>query len=254
MDSAPRAGDVPVSALMGRWQPLLVTLLVFLFFEVGYLWAGAGHSAHTAWRVDTWLDRQLPLLPFFIVFYMLGYFFVLSPAFLLRRREEFQAGISVFVLMLGLAFIIFHFFPVYMYKQIAYGTDFFSSLTRYQQRMDVPYNNLPSLHVTLNVYAWLLIFSHTSRRALWWLPLPVCIVLSTVLVKQHLLLDLLAGLLLAIAGFLLWRWLRRQAWVRFAYWSALLVMLATLSVNAARIREGLAIAGGLLGKALGLGD
>lgn len=239
---------------MGWWQPLLVTVLVFLFFEVGYLWAGAGHLPHSAWHAATWLDRQIPLVPFFILFYMLGYFFVLSPAFILRRREEFQAGIAVFVLMLGCAFLIFHFFPVYMQKQIAYGSDFFSSLTRYQQRMDVPYNNLPSLHVTLNLYAWLLIFSHTSRKALWWLPLPICIVLSTVLVKQHLLLDLLGGLLLAAAGFCLWRWLRGQSWVRFAYWSALAVVLVTLLGNAERIRQGIAIAGGLLGQAVGLGE
>jgi membrane-associated phospholipid phosphatase len=238
---------------MSHWQALLVAMLVFLFFEVGYLWAGAGHSPRSAWHAATWLDGQIPLVPLFIVFYMLGYFFVLSPAFILRERCDFQAGIAVFVLMLGCAFLIFHLFPVYMHKQIAMGSDFFSSLTRHQQRMDVPYNNLPSLHVTLNVYAWLLIFHQAGRRALWWLPLPICIVVSTVLVKQHLLLDLLGGLVLATAGFLLWRWLRRRDWIRFPYWTALAVMLVALLGNAERIEQGLIIATSLLGKAVGLG-
>lgn len=234
--------EQPADSRVRRREQWMVILLVFLFFEVGYLWAGAGHSPVKAWHGAIGLDTQIPLVPFFIVFYMLGYVFVLSPAVLLRDRKDFHAGITVFVTMLSLAFLCFHFFPVFMQKQYATGSDFFSVLTRYQQKMDVPYNNLPSLHVALNLFAWLLIFYQSGRKALWWLPVPVCIVISTLLVKQHLLLDVAGGVVLALCGFAAWFGLRRINYVQYFYIATLLFVLVVLLLNIKGVLTGVTIA------------
>jgi membrane-associated phospholipid phosphatase len=222
---SPLAGEV--AGAPGRAERCAVVVLLGLFFGVGYLWAGSGHSAADVWFGGIWLDALIPLVPPFIVFYMLGYVFVLSPVFVLRRRQEFEAGVVVFACMLGLAFLVFHFFPVFMHKPLAMGDDFLSTLTRYQQREDFVVNNLPSLHVALNVFAWLVLLCRARRAALWLLPVVLCIVASTLLVKQHLVLDVLGGAVWAGAGFLAWLRLRRHSGTRMLYASTL-VGLATL--------------------------
>ncbi|WP_067560567.1 phosphatase PAP2 family protein [Halofilum ochraceum] len=215
-----------------------VVLLLGLFFGVGYLWAGSGHSAADVWFGGIWLDALIPLVPPFIVFYMLGYVFVLSPVFVLRRRQEFEAGVVVFAGMLGLAFLVFHFFPVFMHKPLAMGDDFLSTLTRYQQRTDVVVNNLPSLHVALNVFAWLVLFCRARRTALWLLPVVLCIVASTLLVKQHLVLDVLGGAVWAGAGFLAWRRLRHHSGTRMLYASTLVLLVILLVARLAGLPDG----------------
>lgn len=232
-------------------EQMLVGVLILLFFLVGYLWSGSGHDIHTAWHARTWLDDRIPLVPVFILFYMLGYVFVFLPLFMLRGRRDFEAGVAVFVGMLSVAFLCFHFFPVYMYKLAPSGQDALSTLTRYQQSSDVPYNNLPSLHVSLNLFAWMLFFHQARTAALWWLPLLVCIVLSTLLVKQHLVVDAIGGVLLASAGFVAWCWLRQRDAGRCMYWLALLLAVAVLLFNEPRISVGIRTVTGLLEKAVG---
>ncbi|MGI9265260.1 MAG: phosphatase PAP2 family protein, partial [Gammaproteobacteria bacterium] len=138
-------------------------------------------------------------------FYMLGYFFVFAPCFIVRERQAFRAAIIAFCLCMGIAFLFFRFLPIEMHKTYATGDDWFSKLTFFQQSKDTPYNNFPSLHVGLNVYAYALIVWQWQRISAAWLVLPVLIIVSTLLVKQHLLIDVLGGIALAAGGFVLFR-------------------------------------------------
>jgi membrane-associated phospholipid phosphatase len=187
------------------WARLGVCLLTLIFFQVGYKWGYRSHSGPGVIDGVTWLDTALPLVPAFIVFYMLGYFFVFAPCFIVRERHAFRAAIIAFCLSMAVAFIFFRYLPIEMHKTYASGDDWFSKLAYFQQSKDTAYNNFPSLHVGLNVYAYALIAWQWRRINVAWLVLPVLIVISTMLVKQHLLIDVLGGLALASAGFLLFR-------------------------------------------------
>lgn len=232
-------------------ERVIVILLVFAYFVLGYLWAGSDHARATAGYAVPWLDGRIPLVPAFILFYMLGYLFVLLPAIVLRQRRDFEAGVVVLVAMLSLAFLLFQSFPIYMFKEYATGTDFLSGLTRYQQRADLSVNNLPSLHVTLNVYAWALLCFRARELALWVLPLLVGIVLSTLLVKQHLVVDVLGGLLLAALGFCTWMWLRQSGGVRVMYALALAWVAGVLLTGMLSVQGGMRLAVDSLAKIAG---
>ena len=186
------------------WQ-ICVAILVFTYFELGYLWSGSGHSFYDSVDATLTIDQKIPLIPFFIVFYMLGYLFVFLPCFLLKKREEFFWGVTTFIIMLSVAFIIFKYFPIHMYKTYARGGDAFSTLTYFQQRADVSYNNCPSLHVALNLFSWLILLKRWPRVIIWIFPLPILIIFSTLFVKQHLFVDVIGGIILAIFGYFLWR-------------------------------------------------
>jgi hypothetical protein len=112
---------------------------------------------------------------------------------------------------MAVGFVVFRYFPIEMQKTYATGDDWFSKLAYFQQSKDTAYNNFPSLHVGLNVYAYALIAWQSKRISPAWLVLPVLIIISTLLVKQHLVIDVLGGLVLATGAFLLFRRIERSS-------------------------------------------
>jgi membrane-associated phospholipid phosphatase len=157
------------------------------------------------------LDHMIPLVPQFIVFYMLGYVFVLVPCLAVRGRHDFYAAAVSFCVMLAIAFLMFRYMPVHMQKTMPLGDEWYVRWTRFQQNMDTHYNNFPSLHVALNIFAYSLLAWQARKLSWWWLPLPLLIVLSTLMVKQHLVLDVAGGIALAGIGFALFRALRKRS-------------------------------------------
>ncbi len=222
----------------GGLTRLGVCLLTLIFFQVGYKWGYRSHSGPGVIDGVTWLDTALPLVPAFIVFYMLGYFFVFAPCFIVRERHAFRAAIIAFCLSMAVAFVFFRYLPIEMHKTYATGDDWFSKLAYFQQSKDTTYNNFPSLHVGLNVYAYALIAWQWRRINLAWLVLPVLIVISTMLVKQHLLIDVLGGLALAGGGFLLFRKLESLPGKLLdrSYMATLAVLWIVLLTHLERIR------------------
>lgn len=206
---APGSVDARIGYVRGIVAGLIIRLvtctLVLIFFEVGYSWGYRSHSGPGIIDAALPVDMWIPMVPEFIVFYMLGYLFVLVPFMLVRDRQAFHSATIVFCLMMGLAFLLFRFAPVYMEKSYAIGSDWFSRVAHFQQTKDTSYNNFPSLHVALNVYAYALIAWQSRGISALWLPLPVLIICSTLLVKQHLFVDVVGGLLLAWAGFAAFR-------------------------------------------------
>lgn len=225
------------SPAAGLFIRLATCLLVLIYFQVGYKWGYRSHSGAGVIDVATPLDAWLPLVPEFIVFYMLGYLFVLVPCLLVRDRTDFYAATVAFCLMLAVAFLLFRYLPVQMDKTYALGDDWFSRLAYFQQSKDTSYNNFPSLHVGLNVYAYALIAWQSRRIPAWWLPWPVLIVISTLLVKQHLLVDVLGGVLLAYGGFVVFRRLARSPFplVIGSYLAAVSGMLVVLATHTERL-------------------
>jgi membrane-associated phospholipid phosphatase len=187
-----------------------VCLLTLIYFQVGYKWGYRSHDGAGVIDGLTGLDAMLPLVPGFIVFYMLGYFFVFAPCFVVRERHAFRAAIVAFCVCMAVGFVVFRYFPIEMQKTYATGDDWFSKLAYFQQSKDTAYNNFPSLHVGLNVYAYALIAWQSRKINPAWLVLPVLIIISTLLVKQHLVIDVLGGLVLATGGFLLFRRIERS--------------------------------------------
>ncbi len=189
-----------------RWRhyakSFLVAAVLLAYFKKYYI-LSASMNARVAHPIQatTALDKALPLVPFFIVFYMLGYVFVFLPPFFIRDRRTFNATAVVFAGMLTIAFACFIAFPVEMHKEIAQGSDPFSRLTRFQQTVDTAFNTFPSLHVEMNTFAYLVVVREHPRWRWWLLPPLVLIILSTLLVKQHLLLDVAGGLALAYGGY-----------------------------------------------------
>ncbi len=211
---------------------LLTSIGIFLFFEFGYIWASKGHQASDIINGTFAIDHSIPLIPEFIIPYMLGYLFVLTPIFLFNQKQDYYRGVFIFIFTLSIAFILFKLFPVHMSKTYALGGDAFSQLTYFQQKNDTSFNNCPSLHVTLNLYCWGLLLIKFGRKMLWLAWIPTAIIISTLFVKQHLVIDVVGGILLgSFSSYLFYRLKDYPVLSQRAYQASMLLVIITIFLN-----------------------
>ncbi|MGB1580232.1 MAG: hypothetical protein ACPHER_01845, partial [Nevskiales bacterium] len=80
------------------WLHKLVLLcLMLLYFRWGYTEAAGVNKHHPdPLFADIFLDHLIPLIPAFILFYILGYCFVVAPLLFIRTRAEAYAYAAVF--------------------------------------------------------------------------------------------------------------------------------------------------------------
>ncbi|MDR1713535.1 MAG: phosphatase PAP2 family protein [Coriobacteriales bacterium] len=169
----------------------------------------------------TALDAALPLIPLFIVFYLMAYAVLVWAPFYLTLVGG-SALIRKYLVSLTVLFtisaIIYLVAPndvphAWTPAEYAQHTGFFDRLLQFMYDSDVASNGLPSLH---NAHIWLpfflILFNDTSpapRKALHLLPvgvLGVLISLSTLFCKEHYLVDVV----FSIALVALIAWLTRK--------------------------------------------
>jgi protein-tyrosine phosphatase/membrane-associated phospholipid phosphatase len=187
------------------WRPAVTSAVLSVLFMLVY---GATNWL-TAQRTDVGMlffewERAIPFVPWLIVPYMsIDLFFVGAP-FLCKSEEElkvFARRVVFAVLAAGAVFLLFPLKFAFVRPATSglFGF-FFKTLTSFDQ----PFNLLPSLHITLRT---ILAAMYVRRaRGVWkwvahvWFSL---IGISTVLVYQHHVLDVVGGIVVAVLAFYL---------------------------------------------------
>lgn len=202
-----------------RSRPLTTVSLYLLLYEILFLvlerWNRSFHVVHCR------LDDVIPFIPAAVVPYVLWFAWVpLTLLWLLSRdREQFWQLFLTIACGTAFALAVYAVYPtIQIGRRPLYGSDFFTDLIRFIYSVDTPTNVCPSLHVFVSVVVLLAVCgcTHTTRlyRALHG-GMAVSICLSTVLIRQHSCVDVVCGLLLALAAYALTgRYLSR----RFGPW------------------------------------
>ncbi len=179
-------------------------LLGTLFFQaMGYFLLNWLAQSRAAFSVQLPLDDKIPFLPIFVIPYVAMYFVEFLPFFLIRDRQYLRRVTLCYLGVISLTFIFFAFLPVQMHRPSPeiLGSAFWHQLLGFIYRMDLPYNTFPSQHVLLTLLAGLAISKESRIKGIPVILGAVVISTSTLLVKQHYVLDVVAGALLAIAGY-----------------------------------------------------
>lgn len=179
------------------------TLFISLFFGA-YFYLLKGPAYPTTVMPFTLLDRLIGFQPLAMPLYVSLWVYVsLPPALLATRRELYSYGVAMAgTCLVGL--VIFYFWPTAVpaadIDWARYpGVDFLKN-------MDASGNACPSLHVATAIFSgiWL---HHLLRRfgAPQWLLIfnwlwCIGIIYSTLATRQHVAMDVLAGLLLGVLG------------------------------------------------------
>ena len=184
-------------------KALGTTLFIALFFSA-YFYLLRNPAYPPTVMPTLWLDRAVGFSPWAVPFYASLWIYVsLPPALLATRRELYVYGASIAATCIA-ALIVFYFWPTSVpasdidWSQYP-DVDFLKS-------MDASGNACPSLHVVTAVFSaiWL---HHLLRRfgtPGWVLALNfawcLTIVYSTLATRQHVAVDVLAGLALGISS------------------------------------------------------
>ncbi len=192
-------------APFARW-PLLF-LLVFnmaAFYVPGKLlpMLTAPHDLSTPW------DAALPVCTFFIVFYMLAYV-QWGGSYIYHCSESPQLCYRIVTadfIAKAVCALCFLFFPTAIVRPEITGTGLFDWGVRFIYAVDTPVNLFPSVHC---LESWMCFrMCLLGRRRLWWyrvaqLTMTLLVFASTVLIKQHFLVDIVAGVLVGELGLLI---------------------------------------------------
>ena len=176
---------------------VFVILVILAYFVGGYLFVG--FMPHE-WSFEHYIviDKLCPVIPSFVIFYVLAYIFVLAPAFLFDDEKEFYWIAANYILLMSIAYLTFMLVPLEQNMDFVLGSDFFSSVVGFIHAGDTNFNNFPSLHVALSMFAFFVISRKNKTVGRYLFIMPVLIILSTMFIKQHLFVDLIGGAALAL--------------------------------------------------------
>ncbi|BBH21661.1 hypothetical protein Back11_30060 [Paenibacillus baekrokdamisoli] len=160
------------------------------------------HGGSDVASLMTDLDKQIPFVPAFIVPYVIWYpfiFTILIVLFVKSRRAYYRTLLTLCLGLIG-CYIIYYFFQTTVPRPVITSQGVFDSLVQFIYNTDGPYNCFPSIHVLTSylMIKGLAACTGLSRTSQWLITLTSwSIILSTLFVKQHVLLDLIGAILLS---------------------------------------------------------
>lgn len=188
-----------------KWIPAYGVLgLICCFLWNSLIYTGTQLAMKNAYHYDltTDLDRKIPFVKEWVLVYVICFaFWAVNYILILREGREkwfrFMAADMLSRLVCGVFFI---FLPTTNVRPEVTGDGFISWLMRFIYRMDMPTNLFPSIHCLVSWFCFIGIRKSTKVPG-WYkafscvFALMVCA--STQFTKQHYLVDVVAGLLLA---------------------------------------------------------
>lgn len=183
-----------------HWR-LLLPPAALLWNQLVY-WGGAALAeTRHHYQFSTALDRAIPLIPWTVCIYFGCYAFwalhyCLCAAVPLRARRFFTADF----IAKGVCFVFFVGLPTTMARPAVQGLNVWESLVRALYILDAPVNLFPSIHCLNSWLCWasardIPAFSRGYKAFALCAAVAVCV--STLTLRQHVLLDVAGGILLA---------------------------------------------------------
>ncbi len=196
---AVRRGSEGTQLRLGGWLPNMLAMLAFAGF--GYFLVADLARSHTYWSLELGVDRAIPEVGTWVFFYLTVYFVYAIPlVYLDDLRQLAKLDIAQVATML-LCWAIFIAFPVATVRTALPVVDVTSFTLATVRQFDPPWNCFPSTHCTVCTVASLAVWRTGRKTGLWLLVSTLFICISTLLTKQHYVLDVLAGVVL---GSLVW--------------------------------------------------
>lgn len=157
-------------------------------------------SERGLYSLSTEFDSKLPFIKEFIIPYVIWYPFVFIFLIYICLKDKKVYYRTLISLNIGLiiCYTIFYFYQTTVIRPEITGNDIFSSIVKIVYSNDNPYNCFPSIHVITTYIVIKGVQSVTDNKLILKLVnvIGILIIFSTQFVKQHVILDLLAGSIL----------------------------------------------------------
>jgi membrane-associated phospholipid phosphatase len=155
--------------------------------------------------------RHIPFVKVFVLPYLFWFVYIVGALIYLglKSRKDFLGLCAFMFIGMSICMVIYYFFPNgQRLRPIIMDTDFFSRLIKTIYKNDTPTNVAPSIHVLNSIAVHVALVRYEpfgGKRILKWssFAVMISIILSTVFIKQHAVMDVLWGLVLSCAMYYL---------------------------------------------------
>ena len=151
--------------------------------------------------METALDQRIPFIPAWVTVYFLSFASWLVSGIWILSGDPAHAYrfTSAYILALIVSAVVFIAYPGTMHRPELSGSGLFVQWMRLLYRIDSPTNLCPSLHVMLSYYCWR--GTHGCRHIPTWFRwfnfiFLILVCLSILFVKQHVVVDIPAAILI----------------------------------------------------------
>ncbi|MDP4086185.1 MAG: phosphatase PAP2 family protein [Bacillota bacterium] len=203
-----------------KWKKLGVLFFLFSIPALMFIYPNLNSPYRGVHTFVTNIDKSIPFIKAFVIPYAawVGYITISLIYLCLKDHKLAFKTILVFDLGLLICFIIYYFYqtegPI---RPVLIGHDFLSKTLEYIYGIDHPFNSFPSIHA-MSSYLLIRAIRNCSWINKWHRWIVGCfstsIILATMFIKQHAILDVLVAILLVECLFngleLLYRWVLLQ--------------------------------------------
>lgn len=181
---------------------ILLPLVAFIWNQVIYQGAFFLTASRHHFDFALPVDSTIPLIPWTIVIYYgcflhWGLHYICVAKLGNRNTRQFYAADF---LIKSVSFLFFLCLPTVMHRPEVTGTGFWNDAIRFLYWMDKPYNLFPSIHCSVSWLCWISARKNTQVPK-WYryfaLIAAIAVCLSTLTTRQHVLVDIAGGLLVA---------------------------------------------------------
>jgi len=178
-----------------------VFALFLIFWIIPYSVVGYFTESMEVNSLPMWVDNYIPLWTPAILGYALYFPLCLLTFLIIRDENILRKGIKVFIFTALVTDLLFLIYPAYMPKPGLEVANVFDGLVAWVWRVDTNANAFPSQHVAFAVVCALVLSRAFKGKALYFVALATVISVSTMLVKQHYIWDVIGGGLIAIIAY-----------------------------------------------------
>jgi len=192
-----------------RYAQPIFALLMFATWSAGYFFIASITLEHTTHQLPTlaW-ERNTPLAPEYVFIYLAIYPTFLLPFLFIHQKDFFRLFSFAYINVMCVCYLVHLFYPVSIQRPELVVDSFSTWVLGIVYGADRPWNCFPSLHVAMSLLAALTILEVRRIRGILTLLLTVWIAYSTVLIKQHYILDVVAAMALTLGIYFIY--FRRQ--------------------------------------------
>jgi membrane-associated phospholipid phosphatase len=173
-------------------------LLIIAAFSI-WLYAPLTHRLPKLY-LASWLDKDTPLLPLFVIPYITLYPYIIFGFGILFATTYAQPFYATVIIASIAGALFWYFLPTGVHRPHHMHPGPMTSMLKSIYGHDGEANAFPSAHVFLSfITSYYLALAFPGLGLLWWV-IGFFIALSTVFVKQHNLLDVVGGLIWALGA------------------------------------------------------
>lgn len=194
-----------VAESLTRPYRVTIPMIALVMLVPFYIFIGESMPGRTVHIPAVSLDGTLPLQPAWALVYGTLYLFlIVLPVFVVRQEEQIRRTVYAYLTIWITAYVIFLAYPTMASRPAeVMGKGFAAWGLRFLYDADPPYNCFPSLHVAHSFVSALTCYRVHRRLGIAAMICASLVGLSTLFTKQHYILDVIAGILLACGAYAL---------------------------------------------------